>query len=204
MLKFGRPRWYKKEDKEQERIDLDVIKEWRETFTQEMRVTKELMQEAQDGRWIDFRNEMESVKKEIRKNEVLLSDFRNMMDVAKAIHFGDECRGTLQNMRARNDRLTEIERVMIEMRIDVDKLLSMLKENMLISPAPTKSSLKMQATAISYNAVSEDAAEEGQIVRKNVPISKIPVRVVSIPFATPQKRIDSVHSQHKVKFGWDM
>jgi hypothetical protein len=209
VVKLFRPLWYRNDDRKQEQKEREIIKEWRKSFAQEIRVTKELMQTVQDRHLSEFRNEMESVKKEIRKNEALYSDFQNLIDVTKTLKFGED-RSALQNARAGNERLSEIERVMKEMRIDVDKLFSMLKEHMFITPAPTKSSVKMRTTTISYTAASKAATEEKRVAKKNMHVSKIPVRIASNrseipvrissnPSVTPRKKNDNNYSRHKLQ-----
>jgi hypothetical protein len=200
VLKFVLPCWHRDDDRKQEQKEREIIKEWRKSFAQEIRVTKELMQAVQDRHLSEFRNEMESVKKEIRKNEALFSDFQNLIDITKTTKFGDEYRGTLQNMRAGNERLSEIERDMKVMRIDVNKLFSMLEQHTIINPAPSKSSVKMRTTTISYTAASKAATEEKQLVKKNMRVSKIPIRISSNLLPASRKRNDSIYPRHKLQF----
>jgi uncharacterized membrane protein len=182
MLQLLRRYWHRKDDIEQERKEKEIIKERFERLAQELRVTKELMEEAQEKDCTEIWNGTQSVKKEIRKEEAFLTDFQSVMGVVKMTNFGDGNRGTLQNLSDAleknsmegNESLDEIENVIKEMRIDMEKCSQMPNDQIGVSPEPKEE--EMITDMISYTAASKAVASEEPRRKRNLRVSKIPIR----------------------------
>lgn len=184
MIQLFRRYWHRKDDIEQERKEREIIKERFERLAQELRVTKELMEEAQEKDCTEIWNGTQSVKKEIRKEDAFLTDFQGVMGVVKMTNFGDGNHGTLQNLSEAleknsvegNESIDEIENVIKEMRIDMEKCSQMPNDQISVSPEPQECPVELLTNTISYTAVSKAVTSEEPRRKRNQRISKIPVR----------------------------
>lgn len=208
MLQLLRRYWHRKEEREQERKDLEIIIERCERFVQGMRVSMELMKEEQEKRWAEFRNEIEEVKRKKGNVEKLFTEFQNLMDIVKQ-KIREDNPGTLQNltdrmennMKAKNERLAELARVMKEIGINIGRCLTP-KVDLAVSPAHTESPVEIRANSISYSAARKAVATEEQRLKRNLRISRIPIRVGSTVYDTLGRFTDYVAAHHKLRTSW--
>jgi hypothetical protein len=208
MLQLLRRFLNRKEEREQEKKDLEIIIERCERFVQGMRVSMELMKEEQEKRWTEFRNEIEEVKRKKGNVEILFTEFQNLMDVVKQ-KMREENSGTLQNftdrmennMRAKNERLAELAKVMKEIGLNVGRCL-MPKVELAVSPTHTESPVEMTTNSISYIEARKVVATEKRRQKRNLRISKIPIRVDQSVYSTLGRLTEYVAAQSKLGPSW--
>jgi hypothetical protein len=197
MQQLFRRYWHRKEEGEHERKKTDRC----ERLAQELRDAHELLEEVQEKDRTEIWNGTQSIKRQNRKEELFLTDFQSVMEIAKTTNFGDGGSCELQNLTytleknslVGNECFDEIENVIREMRADIEKSIQMPREQIVVSPEPKESPVKVTRNSISCTVASKAVASEEQGFKKNPRISKIPVRVLS-----PVRLTDYVSAQRQL------
>jgi hypothetical protein len=113
--------WYKEDEREQGRRQMEMVLQQVESFVQPMRVTMAGMQQAQDK----FQKKMELMQKQMSEKDVLFTGVEDMADVVKTMKARNGCCAKVENqvdligrqMGAVDERLAKMEKWINLMKI---------------------------------------------------------------------------------------
>jgi hypothetical protein len=160
-----------------------------EIFIRQFRATMALIQKTQDGHCARLQNEIESVKKVMKEKERHLAQFQNVLDIMETMSSGEEHLALLEKQldliekvkEAEIKRFAQIQKEKHSVKMEVETSLSVPTGEMVGDPASMESLDKMTTPRKSDTAASNYVADK----KKKVSVSKIPVRLVPLPYAKP-------------------